>query len=129
MMLLFGLALLTAAWFICREKYSFTASVFGFPLIDLAYGVIVLAALSPTCFLYRFDSRITSAVAALSYSVYLTHKQMIHLVKMALAHYGIEANGNLVFWLCVLGAAAGGLLLYLAVERPFLALRRKVLTE
>jgi peptidoglycan/LPS O-acetylase OafA/YrhL len=87
-LLLASFGLLAAAWFVSHNEYqySFRGAVFGYPLISLAYGVLVLAALSPTCFLYRYPSRISSLIAALSYSVYLTHKSLIHLTHQAIGH-------------------------------------------
>ena len=60
-------------------RKALAASVFGFPLVDIGYGIIVLAALSPKCFLYKYESKITTKIAALSYGIYLIHKIVIHV--------------------------------------------------
>jgi peptidoglycan/LPS O-acetylase OafA/YrhL len=129
-MLLIGLGLITGAWFLCEDLYTFKAAVFGYPLVSIAYGVMVLAALSPSCILYRIPSRITTFIATLSYSLYLTHKQLIHLTHVVLAKAGaMDDNSYLLFWICVGTAFAGGLILHFVIERPFLRLRDKILAK
>jgi len=129
--LIAGLLLSTAAWWIAHDdqQYSFSGAVFGFPLISLAYGVLVLAALSPSCLLYRHSSRITRWIATLSYSLYLTHKQVIHLTHEILAPRGIGNDSYLSFWICVITSLLAGWMLHLAVEKPFMGLRDKWLKE
>jgi peptidoglycan/LPS O-acetylase OafA/YrhL len=98
-------------------------------MISLAYGVLVLAALSPTCFLYRYSSKATSLIATLSYSIYLTHKQLNHLVHLFLEKHGFEKDGYALFWICVIVSFLGGWLLHLIVEKPFLRLRDRILAR
>lgn len=127
---LLGLLLLAAAWGVAHDEnqYTFRGAIFGYPLISLAYGVIVLAALSPSCFLYRHSSRITGLIATLSYSIYLTHKQLNHLVHLFLEKQGFEKDGYPIFWICIVVSFLGGWLLHLVVEKPFLRLRDRILT-
>jgi peptidoglycan/LPS O-acetylase OafA/YrhL len=128
---LLGLLLLAAAWWISHDanQYSFQGAIFGYPLISLAYGVLVLAALSPTCFLYRYSSKTTSLIATLSYSIYLTHKQLNHLVHLFLEKHGFEKDGYAIFWICVLVSFLCGWLLHLIIEKPFLRLRDRILAR
>jgi peptidoglycan/LPS O-acetylase OafA/YrhL len=128
---LLGLLLLAAAWWTSHDEnqYSFKGAIFGYPMISLAYGVLVLAALSPSCFLYRYSSRITSLIATLSYSIYLTHKQINHLVHLFLEKQGLEKDGYPIFWICVITSFLGGWLLHLIVEKPFLRLRDRILAR
>jgi peptidoglycan/LPS O-acetylase OafA/YrhL len=125
--LLTGLVVLTAAYIICWDEMSYTASIFGFPLTDFGYGLIVMAAVCPTCFLYRFRSRITARIAAFSYGLYLVHKITIHLTQVHCT--GIAKDGNLMLLLCIVTATAGAWLLNIAIERPFLLLRKKILNR
>ena len=96
-MLLASLAQLTAAYFLCRDMYSFPAAVFGFPLVSFAYATLVLAALSPGCILCRWNSRFTAFIAAISYSLYLIHKQVIHLCHVLLGRHGMDNDNALLF--------------------------------
>ncbi|MES1249232.1 MAG: acyltransferase family protein, partial [Chitinophaga rupis] len=123
LLLLVGLGLTTGAWFLCADQYTLPASVFGFPLIALAYGTILMAAVSPSCFLYRVRSRLTSNLATLSYAVYLTHKGVIHLVQQQGMHWGIAGDSNLMFFFCIVACLLAALVLRLTVEVPFLRLR------
>jgi peptidoglycan/LPS O-acetylase OafA/YrhL len=125
--LFFGLGLLTCAYFLCADLNSFGASVFGFPLVSLGYGCVVLAALSPGCVLARFSWKGSVLLATLAYSVYLTHKQIINLTQDVLSGYGVDKHSNLMLCCCMLAAVAAGAALYLLVERPFLKLRDRIL--
>ncbi len=119
-----GLALLTAAFFLTEEQMSFSASVFGFPLVSLGYGCLVVAALSPAGFLYRRRSALTATIATLSYSIYLTHKGIIHLTKQAASNWNLDSNLLLV--MCMLTCTGFAFLLYRLVERPFMQLRKRL---
>lgn len=130
-LLAISLLLIAAAWWVCHDEYqySFRGAIFGYPMVSLAYGILVLAALSPSCILYRYSSRITTLIATLSYSIYLTHKQLIHLLHVALARHGMGDDSYIMFWICVAAVILGGWLLHLTVEQPFLRLRDKMLTK
>lgn len=127
LLLLLGLALLTGAWFLCQDAESFNATIFGFPLVSLAYGVIVMAAISPSCILYQVNSRLTSGLAILSYAIYLSHKGIIHLTQLFCSKWGIEEEGLLMFFICMLSTVLGALVLRYVVEKPFLRIRDYVL--
>ena len=126
-----ALALLAGAWFIAHDdhQYELRGAIFGYPAIAIAYGALVLAALSPTCFLYKYSSRITRLIATLSYSIYLTHKQLIHLTHEFLQPRGIDNDSYTSFWISTAVALLGGWLLHLIVEKPFLRLRDRWLTR
>lgn len=126
-LLLAGGLLITGAYFLCTDPSSFYASVFGFPLVSLAYGVLVAAAASPSCVLYRFHPRVTSLIATLSYSIYLSHKAVIHLTQEGVSRFNIERDSTLMFVICAITSVLGGLLLRYLVEKPFLRLRDRLL--
>jgi peptidoglycan/LPS O-acetylase OafA/YrhL len=123
--LLIALALVAGAWFIAHDdnQYTMQGAIFGYPAIAIAYGALTLAALSPTSFLYRYSSKLTRFIATLSYSIYLTHKQLIHLTHEALHHYNIGDDTYTSFWISTAVALAGGWILHLLVEKPFLRIR------
>jgi peptidoglycan/LPS O-acetylase OafA/YrhL len=129
--LLLGLLLIAFAWWFMFEdrQYSFSGAIAGYPLISLAYGVLVLAALSPSCILYRYSSRFTTLIATLSYAIYLVHKQLIHLAHVAAHHYGFGDDSYALFAVCIVMSLLGGWLLHLVIERPFLRLRDKWLSR
>lgn len=127
MLFVIGLLLLASAWFLCRDQETFNATIFGFPLVALAYGTIVIAAISPSCFLYKVNSRVTSRIAILSYSIYLSHKGIIHLTQLYCSKWGIDEKGMLMFFICIVMTVLGALVLRYAVEKPFLRIRDYVL--
>lgn len=128
---LIALLFIGGAWLISHgdNQYSMAGAIFGYPAISIAYGALTLAALSPGCFLYRYSAAITRWIATLSYSIYLTHKQLIHLTHQFLQPYGIDKDSYTALFISIVVATLGGLLLHFAVERPFLRLRDRVLAR
>lgn len=127
LLFLLSLCTLIGAYFLCLEQESFIASVWGFPLIAFGYGVMVLAAISPYCFLYKFSSKITATIATLSYALYLTHKMVIHVAQNQFEKGSIAKDSNGMLLLCTLTCLAGSFLLNKSVEKPFLKLRNKLI--
>lgn len=127
--LLMGIGLFIFAYKICENLISYNAMVFGLPLISLAYGLIVIAAISPSCILYKFKTKFTFIIATLSYAIYLTHKQLYHLIKIWIDGTGIENIEIWTFWICIIAAILGGLVLHLIIEKPFMKIRKKVLSR
>lgn len=123
--LLLSLLVLTGAYFLCYEQQSYYASVYGFPLVALGYGLMVISAISPASWLYKLNTRITTFIATLSYSLYLSHKGVIHVTQALLGDY-VDVNSNLMLLLCMVTCVAIALLLNLAIEKPFMKLRRKI---
>ncbi len=96
-------------------------TVIGFPLLSLGLSLLVASALSTNGWL-RFRVPGAKLMATLAYSLYLTHKEMMHLVDQcfpAIAHAGRSQWMSLYAVSCLVVASA----LYLCVERPFLILR------
>ncbi len=122
-----GLLMLTAAYFLCEDQQTFSASVFGFPVIALGFGFVVGAAISPASVLFRWYSPVTASLASLSYAIYLTHKGIIHLTRVIFADYIQEPNLMLV--ICIITSLAGAYSLHVLVEKPFMRLRHTVETQ
>jgi len=122
-----GLTALIGCYYLCLDRSGFYASVYGFSAISLAYGLIVMAAILPACFLYKIKSRITSGIAILSYTMYLIHKGTTELCHKFFDKHDWDTDS---MWM--LAASLGvticcALVLRYAVEKPFLKLRDKVL--
>jgi len=124
-LIILSLMVLTGAYFLCYDQNSYAASIFGFPIVALGYGCMVLGAISPVSFLYKWNSKITTFIATLSYSLYLSHKGIIHMVQQLGTYLHINANDNLMLLLCILFSLLGALALNLAIEKPFMKLRGK----
>jgi peptidoglycan/LPS O-acetylase OafA/YrhL len=119
-----GLAVVAAAMALFRDRLGFAASVFGYPLLALGMGLLVLAGAGGHGWLGR---RLPMAgwLARISYSLYLSHKLAMHLVY---AQFGPALQGRpmLAFVAYAVAVLAAGALLYYGVERPFLRLRDRL---
>lgn len=123
LLLLSGLAVLVAAYYVCNDEHSFYASVFGFPVVSLGYGFLVMGAISPGSILFRWKSKTTSFIAMLSYGIYLIHKGVIHIMQYVLDLYNVDTNGNLTLILCIAICILAAYLLNVIVEKPFMRVR------
>ena len=123
--LLLGLVVLSLAYRVCLEDKSFTMALFGFPLVDLGCGLLVLGAVCKESFLYRFKSYLFSKLAALSYAIYLIHKIALHVSQEYLFISFTSRDSNLMMFLAVLTTLLASLLLNSLIEKPFMTLRRK----
>jgi peptidoglycan/LPS O-acetylase OafA/YrhL len=123
--ILLSLAILTIAYFLCNDQMSFNASIFGFPLIAIGYGFMVVGAVSPTSFLYKWNSKVTTFVATLSYGTYLTHKGVIHMTHQLLNDFKID--NNLMLLICLVTCIGFAYLLHLTIEKPFMKLRNRII--
>lgn len=128
-LLLLSILILAGAYLLCLDEQSFEASIFGFPVVSIGYGVMVLSALSCTSFLYSFQSYVTTKVAAFSYGIYLVHKFIIHITQDQFARLGVEEDSNLMFIICVLTVLLAAWVLNLLIEKPFLRMRNKILSH
>ena len=122
-----GLLTLVIAYLFCLQPPDYNRTMFGFPLVSLGYGLILAAFVCPSCVFYRLKSNLTSQIATLSYSIYLSHKLIIHTAQNLLGKEGIDKNSNLTMAICILCVIAGSLILRYTVEKPSLKIRDKVL--
>jgi peptidoglycan/LPS O-acetylase OafA/YrhL len=122
---LISLLILVCAYLLCKDQQTFMASVFGFPLVAFGYGFLVLGAICPTSFLYKWQSGVTTFLASLSYAIYLSHKGIIHVTHQLLGKF--EINPNLMLFISIIACLFGAYLLNLAVEKPFMNLRDKTI--
>ncbi|MBK7214049.1 MAG: acyltransferase [Bacteroidales bacterium] len=122
-----GLAILMAAAILFYDERSFEASIFGFPMISVGFGFLLIGAVSPNTVLSSWDSKITSFIATLSYGIYLIHKGIVHMTQNFLSGFSIEPKSNFMILLCIGTTIIGALLLRLIIEKPFMKLRSKLL--
>jgi len=127
LLLLTGLLLLTAAYFLCRQQQTMAASVFGFPLIAVSFGFIVAGAVSSSSLLYKWQSAFTTKLATLSYGMYLTHKAIIHLTHQLPAAW--ITNEQIMLLLSMVTSFVAAWLLYSFVEKPFMQYRYRLLVK
>lgn len=101
---------------------SQAGAILVFPLVALGFGCLLVRA-STAC------RRVPGAafVAAIAFSLYLTHKAVFHVVRAGVGEALGESN-LLAFGAYMAAALAVATLLYLTVERPFLRLRDRLAT-
>lgn len=134
-LIIISMFVLTGAYFVCYNSASYpttgfspsySTGIFGFPLVAVGYGFMVLGAISPASFLYKWNSKTTTLIATLSYAIYLTHKGIIHITQGIFTNACIDKNSNLMLLICTIFCITGALLLNLAIEKPFMKLRDKI---
>lgn len=125
--LLAGIILLIAAWFVCKGYSSYNTTLWGFPLVGLSYGLILAAVVCPRNPAYRFKSFVTGWLATLSYSIYLSHKIVIHVTQNWFNGMGLDRNSNLMMLVSMAAVLAFALLMRYVIEKPALKLRNRML--
>lgn len=123
-LLLLSLLVIASGFYLCDDQQTFWASVFGFPLLAIGFGLMVAGAVSQGSVLYKTNSRVTSLIASLSYSIYLTHKGVIHITQSLLQDF--QLNQNVVLICCIISSLLAAFLLHIAVEKPFIRLRKQM---
>jgi peptidoglycan/LPS O-acetylase OafA/YrhL len=119
------LVLVQNYYYIDDYGYGFFMTAFGYSLVAVAYAVAVLAALSPASLLYRIRIPGVERIAVWSYSFYLSHKAVAHIIgNIATQRNWGEATTIGVILASSLALAAA---LYVTIERPFMQLRDRLL--
>ena len=121
--LLAGVALFILCYFFCTDELAAKSTIFGFSLIAIAFGCFVLSAILPGSILFKFKSSITRNLATLSYSLYLSHKGLIHLTQLYVNKLGITPDSNLMLLICIVVCITGAFTMRVLVEKPFFRLR------
>jgi peptidoglycan/LPS O-acetylase OafA/YrhL len=123
-----GAGLLVLSLWMCQSMFSFATALVGYPLLAASYGLLVMSALSPSSILSRRRVPGATLVAALSYSVYLIHKGVMHLDDVYLGSW--ESHGRLahtaVYLVSIFAVAS---ILFLCVERTGFKVRDRYLTR
>lgn len=116
-----------AAVLVLWQRYSFLCCTLGFTLLSLSFCLLTAAALSERSFLSTLSIPGTATVATLSYSLYLTHALALEAGASLTRHFNIspQSLGGVAIVIALL--AAFSTLLYRGVERPFLAVRARLM--
>lgn len=100
-------------------------TVFGYTWISWSFGLLLLAALSPSSGLERVKIPGVAQLALWSYSLYLTHKAVGHLGKTYLPMFIPEPSPWLLLTLVSVVSLLVAALLYRLVEQPAMQLRER----
>ncbi|WP_266167923.1 acyltransferase family protein [Dyella subtropica] len=123
--LLAGCVVLALAIGLFQDRTGLLSTVIGYPLLSWGFALVVAAGTSPASWLGRWRVPAVGWIALVSYSLYLSHKIVFHLVQAMLAEHP-QVHGLAAFSVYAVATFAGGALLYYAVERPFLRLRDRL---
>ncbi len=126
--LLAGIIVFGSCYFVARDQHSGIATIFAFSLISIAFGFFVLSAITPGSFLFRFKSAVTRNLATLSYSLYLSHKGLIHITQRIFGGL-FDGSSNWMLFLCILICILGAMAIRLLIEKPALKMRNKLLSH
>lgn len=99
--------------------------VLNFTFVSLGFGALVASAMSPGFWLAEARIPRASTIAALAFTLYLTHKQMIHMAKMNVDNY--MENKLLTLALATVLTVVASYVVHLGVEKPGLKLRDALL--
>jgi peptidoglycan/LPS O-acetylase OafA/YrhL len=122
-LLVSGLGFCAWAMWLFRDRLAFSGAVWGYPLLAIGLGLLIASSIAPFSPLSKV--RGFGLIATLAYSLYLTHKEIMHFDHVFLQRY-VESGGWLALFIYFVTSFIAAVLLYLAVERPFLRLREKI---
>jgi peptidoglycan/LPS O-acetylase OafA/YrhL len=122
-----GLALIVYALYLGEGEYlSAAAAIWQFPLIAFGMAALLICAVSPRLIFRRIAIPGAAFIASIAYSAYLVQKLVIHFVTQFCANHNIPLISPAALVgveLCIYAAAT---VLFFAIERPFLQLRKRL---
>jgi len=87
---------------------------------------LLVCAVSPRLLFRRIEIPGAAFLASIAYSVYLSHKLVIHAVTNFCSGHSITLTSVRALLLVEVLIYAVGLVLFLSIERPFLQLRHRI---
>ena len=120
-----GLAAIALALVLAEDTLSVASGALGFPLIALGFSTLLVCAVSPELPLSRVAIPGAAFLATVAYSVYLSHKLMIHWTLSFGAAHSIAETSVTGYLLMLSSILVAGSALFFAVERPFLQMRQR----
>mgnify|MGYP006915281921 CR=1 FL=1 len=120
-----SLAVLALAFWLFADRTGLLANAIGWPVLSLGLALLVFAGAGRNGIVGGRAVPGAGWLAAISYSLYLVHKAMYHVVQ---AHWGEQLQGTGVFAFAVYGVTAivAGAVLHYLIERPFLRWRGRL---
>ena len=120
-----AIAVIVLALVLAEDTLSVISCALGFPLIALGFSALLLCAVSPKLPFSRVAIPGAAFLATIAYSVYLSHKLMIHWTLTFGAAHALPGTSLAGYLLMLFAILAGGAALFFAVERPFLQMRQR----
>lgn len=117
-LLVSGIVLVAFSFWICNDQTSLLASAIGFTSVSLGFGLVVMAAISKSSVLYYSKSFWVTQLATLSYSVYLSHKGMIHIIQNITEKLDVNKESHITLIISLLGCILVGIFFKYLIEKP-----------
>lgn len=111
------------------ETLTVTACIWQFPLIAFGMAGLLVCVLSPRTPLSRVNIPGAAFLASIAYSVYLSHKLVIHQVEGFCAGHEFPLTSVTALLLVQFSIYTGGTILFFAIERPFLLWRHHLTSD
>lgn len=121
-----GVLAITYGLSLGENDLTIATCVWQFPLIAFGMAALLVCVVSPRLPFRRFAIPGTAFLASIAYSVYLSHKLVIHFVLQLCARYAIPLTSIWALLLVEVFIYATGTILFFSIERPFLQLRRRM---
>ncbi|MEY2559743.1 MAG: hypothetical protein QOG51_158 [Verrucomicrobiota bacterium] len=120
-----GVALIVVALVLAEDGLSVASCALGFPLIALGFSALLICAVSPETPLSRVAVPGAAFLATVAYSIYLSHKLVIHWTLGFSAAHSIAIASLPAYLLMLFSILVAGAALFFAVERPFVQMRQR----
>ena len=117
-----GIVVLGAAFWLFRDRVGLLGNSIGWPVLSFGLGLLVFAGAGENSLIGRWRVPGAGWIAAISYSLYLSHKMAFHVLQTTFGE-ALQGHGVLTFACYASAALLAGAILHYAVERPFLRLR------
>ncbi len=117
---------LAASVLVLWKRYSFLCSTLGFTFISLSFALLTMAVLRDGGTLGRPEIPGARRVSQYSYSLYLTHSLALDLSGWITARFALAMTSLPGLVLSAATILLFAVLLYHAVEKPFLSLRERL---
>ena len=121
-----ALAAVSGGLYLSENASIMPACVWKFPLIALGMAMFLICSVSPRLAFHRIAVPGAAFLARIAYSVYLSHKLVVHYAAGIFSQYSIRPTSFGAMLTLAAVVCACGTALYFAVERPFLQLRNRI---
>lgn len=120
-----GLGGMALAFWLFADRVGLLGNSIGWPVVSAALGLLVFAAAGRDSFIGRIRVPLAGWIASISYSLYLVHKAIFHVVDESLGD-ALEHHGYVAFFTYGAAAFLAAAGLHYAIERPFLRMRERL---
>jgi peptidoglycan/LPS O-acetylase OafA/YrhL len=102
------------------------ACIWQLPCIAVGMAALLICSVSPRLPLSRIELPGAAFLASVAYSVYLSHKLVIHAILQLCSRLSLAPTSTVAIALVECAIYACGAVLFFSVERPFLQVRKRV---